>query len=325
MQKSLSNLHSLILFSTLFIFACESPAGEKSSDEYRKDSRLIEVNGTELYSYAIGEGDPLVVIHGGPGMSHGYFLPHLESLADKHQIIFYDHRASGQSSYDVDSSSMTMANFVEDLDGIRQHYGIEKMNIMGHSWGGLLAMWYAGTYPENLKSMILVNTIGASREFTSTAMANLNGRTTTRMRQIADSLTKTPGFMAQDSLALLEAFTFSFGITFHDPADLEKLNLSLASDRMERQAKLQFLFPDLLNYDLHEGLNRVEAPTLLIHGDYDANPLDAIKKIDEALPNSELFVIEDCGHWAFIEAPELFEEKVESFLGQLSQPEPSAD
>ena len=305
-----------VIVAIFFFSACQKPAKENQGHELKKDSRLIQVNGTELYAFTMGTGEPLLVIHGGPGMSHGYFLPHLESLTDKYQLIFYDHRASGQSSYDVDSSSMTMRNFVEDIEGLRKHFGLEKMNIMGHSWGGLLAMWYAGTYPENLKSMILVNTIGASREFTAAAMANLNGRTSAEHYHISDSLTNTPGFLAGDSLALLQAFKFSFGITFYDPSDLDKLNLSLSSNRMERQAKLQFLFPDLLNYDLHEGLTWVTCPTLLIHGDYDANPLDAVKKIDEYLPRSELVVIPNCGHWAFIEAPDIFEETVENFLAR---------
>ena len=101
-----------VIVAIFFFSACQKPAKENQGHELKKDSRLIQVNGTELYAFTMGTGEPLLVIHGGPGMSHGYFLPHLESLTDKYQLIFYDHRASGQSSYDVDSSSMTMRNFV---------------------------------------------------------------------------------------------------------------------------------------------------------------------------------------------------------------------
>ena len=306
------------LITILSLFSCQSSEiqNKNSEVENRKDSGLIEINDSQLFVKSIGEGEPIIVLHGGPGMEHGYFLPHLEMLADKYQLIFYDQRACGRSSFEVDSTSMSMTGFVADIEGIRNHFGLEKINLMGHSWGGLLAMWYAINHQENLNSLILVNSIGASREFTAAAMETMNARSTREDRMALDALTKTKEFMAGDSLAILNVFKLSFITTFYDRANLDKLNLSLPSDRMARQRKLQLLFPDLTDYDLHEGLSTVQTPTLIIHGDYDANPLDAMRKVEEYLPQSELVVIPECGHWSFIEKPEAFEEAVERFLSK---------
>jgi proline-specific peptidase len=107
------------------------------------------VNGTSLYYRIEGDGDPVVVLHGGPGMSHEYLLPHLAFLADGHRLIFYDQRASGNSPIEVPPESVNIENFVRDLEGIRACFEIERVTLLGHSWGGLLAMHYAAAFPES--------------------------------------------------------------------------------------------------------------------------------------------------------------------------------
>ena len=77
----------------------------------------------------IGEGIPIVIVHGGPGMDHSYLLPQMGKLAKSYKLIFYDQRAMGKSSADFDTSAMTMNSLVEDLEGIRKAFGIEKMNL----------------------------------------------------------------------------------------------------------------------------------------------------------------------------------------------------
>ncbi len=106
------------------------------------------INGVSLYYETIGDGTPIVVVHGGPGLDHSYLLPQMGELAKGYKLIFYDQRAMGKSSADFDTNLMTMNSFVEDLEGIRKAFGLEKMNLMGHSWGGLVSMFYAIRYPD---------------------------------------------------------------------------------------------------------------------------------------------------------------------------------
>src|SRR6478609_303987 len=99
--------------------------------------KLLKVNGTTLYVKVLGKGSPIIVVHGGPGLNHSYFLPHLNSLAATHQLIFYDQRACGKSSVDLDSTQMNLDWFVRDIEGIRKELKLGKVTILAHSWGGI--------------------------------------------------------------------------------------------------------------------------------------------------------------------------------------------
>ncbi len=110
------------------------------------------INNTEIYYKIMGKGLPLVFVHGGPGLEHTYFLPHMKKLTNDYQLIFYDQRYSGRSGGKVDSVFITMDQFIEDLEGLRVALNLGKMNLVGHSFGGLLTQYYAIKYPENLKS-----------------------------------------------------------------------------------------------------------------------------------------------------------------------------
>ena len=111
----------LILFTLLF--GCEA------KKELYLEEGLKEINGTQLYYKILGEGEPIVVLHGGPGLDHSYFLPQMSELAKSHRLIFFDQRLSGRSSAFVDSNAVSMDHFVEDLDGIRLAFKLDKMNL----------------------------------------------------------------------------------------------------------------------------------------------------------------------------------------------------
>lgn len=284
--------------------------------EIVSETGYLEVNGTRLFYETMGEGDPIVILHGGPGMEHGYFLPHMKPLANTHKLIFFDQRACGRSSADVDSASMTMAQFVEDIDAVRTHFGIEKMNLLGHSWGGLLAMWYAKTYPDRLKSLILVNSIGASREFTAQAFETMNSRISDTDKIHREKIMRSEAFQRGDSAAMLELYRFSFAQSFYRRELLDSLRLRITSDALERQQLLTGLYPDLTDYDLHDALRAVWCPVLILHGAYDATPAEALSKVAMHLPDARMVAVPQCGHWAFIEQPEMFFREVNAFLAE---------
>ncbi|NVK84490.1 MAG: hypothetical protein HWE21_09215, partial [Cytophagia bacterium] len=104
MVKRLSTYGLLLL---AFVACKETPPEVKEG--------FMTINESEVYYKTMGEGEPLLVIHGGPVLDHSYFLPHLESLAKDYELIFYDQRASGRSSVEIDSATMNLAGFVEDI------------------------------------------------------------------------------------------------------------------------------------------------------------------------------------------------------------------
>ena len=313
---SYSDLRISCLVLIMAIVACESPnkQQEQTTNKTIKAEGFIALPQTELYYQTMGKGEPIIILHGGPGMDQSYLLPQMEILKQDHQLIFFDQRTCGKSSFKMDSSLISMAQFVEDIEAVRQHFQLEKIHLMGHSWGGLLAMWYAKTHPDRLKSLLLVNSIGANKTYTQQAQENLQGKFTPEERLQLQALVQSQAFQAQEDSAMLAIFRMSFAPTFYNRDLLQELNLSLPDHRMERQAKLRYLMDDLADYDLHEELKQIDVPTLIIHGDYDATPVDAMMDIAEVMPNARLEVVKENGHFVFIEQPERFRELITDFI-----------
>ena len=312
---SYSNVRFIYLIFLISLISCKDGQETRTNKTIASEG-FIALPQTQLYYQTAGKGEPIIILHGGPGMDHSYLLPQMEILKKDHQLIFFDQRTCGKSSFEMDSSLISMAQFVEDIEAVRKHFQLEKVNLMGHSWGGLLAMWYAKMYSDRLKSLILVNSIGANKVYTRQAQENLQSKFTPEEQLQMQALMQSTAFQNQEDSALLAAFRMSFAATFYNRDLLQGLNLQLPDHRMERQSKLRFLMGDLADYDLHEELKKVEAPTLIIHGDYDATPVDAMMDIAQVMPRARLEVVKEAGHFVFIEKPEVFRELVEGFLDQ---------
>ena len=124
----------------------------------------MDANGVLIYYEAFGKGAPLVIVHGGPGASHDYFLPYLLPLARDNRLVFIDERGSGRSEKLDDPSGYTVENMVEDVEGVRQGLGLGKISLLGHSYGGVLAQAYALKYQKNLSHLVLASTFPSTRE-----------------------------------------------------------------------------------------------------------------------------------------------------------------
>ena len=120
-----------------------------------------DVNGTSLYYEVVGSGNPLLIMHGGLGFDHTYFRPWIDSLAEDSKLIFYDHRGNGRSDRSKPLDDVYHSTWADDANALREHLGIEKMVLMGHSYGGVLALHYALRYPETLSGLILATTYPA--------------------------------------------------------------------------------------------------------------------------------------------------------------------
>src|ERR1035438_2301342 len=131
---------------------------------YPQQEGYVFANGVFLYYMAVGKGSPLVVVHGGPGASHDYFLPYLLPLARTHRLIFIDERGSGRSQRVQDASTYTVENMAEDLEGVRVALNLGKISLLGHSYGGVLAQAYALKYQQNLSHLILNSTFPSDRK-----------------------------------------------------------------------------------------------------------------------------------------------------------------
>jgi proline iminopeptidase len=117
-----------------------------------------------LYYRVTAEGAPIIVLHGGPDFDHHYLLPEMDRLADSFRLVYYDQRGRGRSAGDVQPEEVSLASEIGHLDAVRRHFGFDSVAVLGHSWGGVLAMEYASRHPEHVSHLILVDTAPASAE-----------------------------------------------------------------------------------------------------------------------------------------------------------------
>jgi len=127
---------------------------------------LVPVNNAELFYREVGEGLPIIVIHGGPDFDHTYLLPDMDRLADSYRLIYYDQRGRGKSQGELRLEDVRIDQYIEDLEALRNHLGLETVAVLGHSWGGHVAMHYALQRPDRVSHMVLMNTAPAAYEDT---------------------------------------------------------------------------------------------------------------------------------------------------------------
>jgi len=121
---------------------------------------VAHVNDTDLFYLEVGEGLPCLVMHGGLGFDHTFLHPWLDLLGDTMRLVYYDHRGNGRSSRPP-MDTLTFEQFCADADALRDYLGFDQVAVMGHSYGGFIALEYALRYPERLSHLMLVNTAPA--------------------------------------------------------------------------------------------------------------------------------------------------------------------
>src|ERR1700739_4200772 len=159
----LKTLDPVPLVPLAAIAAAQSAPQASATNVFAQQEGFVDANGVMIYYKTLGRGEPLMIVHGGPGASHDYFLPYLLPLARRHKLIFIDERGSGRSQKLEDPAGYTIQNMVEDAESVRQALGLGKINVLGHSYGGALAQAYALKYQSNLSHLILGSTWSSTK------------------------------------------------------------------------------------------------------------------------------------------------------------------
>jgi proline iminopeptidase len=281
---------------------------------------LKEVNGTQLYYKSIGQGPPIFVLHGGPGRSHRYFLPYMEGLADDHQLIFYDQRGTGSSHGDLDLKATSIDQFVEDLEALRVAFGFEKVALIGHSWGAIIALSYALKYPAQIDRLVLIAPRPVTNNFVIEQATTLSQRTQSLSPEDQQALnTICRGPSAQQSAAeLAECNRIAATLDFYDPAKSLAVDWTTEENTEKNGSLVRSLITtnfNRLQQDFAAALADVRMPTLVIHGAFDPIPEGSSRYIHAQIVDSQLAVFAESGHFPFIEQPELFITTVRTFMG----------
>jgi proline iminopeptidase len=301
----------LPVLNVLLIFII---TGCKMENTQHIEEGYADANGIKLYYKIFGRGAPVVILHGGPGFDHNSIIQ-LRELADDYRVIFYDQRASGNSSGEADSTSITIDNFVEDLEGLRRHLKLDKINIVGFSWGATLALCYATKYHENIKSLVIVSTGGASKDYFNDYFNTLKSRTTAEDRETMLEMEQSDSFRNNEDSAVRQYWRLILKPFFKDKSMINKFDLTFGKNTTKNQAAIgKLLMDDMGDYDMHKDLEVIDCPALILHGTYDAFPCEAAYRVHKHIPSSRLVILEDAGHFMFIDAHDRFFPLIRHFL-----------
>jgi proline iminopeptidase len=307
----------LFLSITFSAAACRSTPVSPSADVAPLEG-LKTINGTQLFYKTLGKGQPIVFLHGRSG-SHRYFLPHMQPLADEYQLVFYDQRGTGSSDGKIDLKAISIDQFVEDLEALRLAFGFEKMSVLAHSSGAVIALFYAFKYQAHLDKLILVDPLPLATTFVAQQLQTLKQRVE-RLSPQAQQLLNTTCQRSGSTLSAeqrAECLKLDADLRFSDPTKAATMDTTLEKNTAQNASIIESLLTTSLRRkqaDIEANLTMIKVPTLIIHGDFDPIPIASSEYIQQRISTSQLVEVKQSGHFPFVEQPEPFVSAVRAFL-----------
>jgi proline iminopeptidase len=295
----------LALVFLLPLHAADEPGG-----------KTFTASGTTIY-YEVrggGSGTPLFIANGGPGFDHSYL--HVSDVWDKiaqsRPVVFWDQRGNGRSGALKTGQSCTLADQIADLEALRAHLGYEKIDLLGHSWGGYLAMAYAARHPERIAHLVILDSAAPKWQDTRFLFEDVFPEVVERQKGLSYAMT------LGDEAAVATYLREYMSMLCLSPEKRDAW-LAAAPSFAYNRAVNQTINADLARFDLNPELPKFNFPTLVGTGRYDFNvaPSTAFH-IHKAIPGSRFVVFERSGHLPFFEEPEAFQRALEEFLAGRS-------
>ncbi|TAE14225.1 MAG: alpha/beta fold hydrolase [Bacteroidetes bacterium] len=299
------------IFLTLSFFALFLPACAQDQQGFAPS------NGVNIHYKIFGKGEPIVIINGGPGGNSEGFAYIASLLAEKYQAIIFDQRGTGKSVLPkLDSTTITMNLMREDLEALRKHLKLEKWVLMGQSFGGMLASYYASKYPDRVKGLIY----SASGGLDLALRASIQNRieellTPTERKDLAYWNNKmAQGDTTRQTIkgranVLASAYV------------VDKKHQKTIAERL-LQVNLEInaiVWGDLtrIGYDCKPALKDFRAPALILQGRQDIITVDIAETAHRVLRNSRLVLLDKCSHYGWLDAKEKYISEIHKFMKKL--------
>jgi proline iminopeptidase len=320
----------LLLFVTALTFGQTArPKSTATMNVYPVQEGFVEANGVMLYYWVVGHGTPLVIVHGGPGASHDYFLPYLLPLARHNKLVFVDERGSGKSSKVEDVAQYTVENMADDVEAVRQALGLGKISLLGHSYGGVVVQAYAFKYQKNLSHLILGSTFASTREINDT-LAKIKAGMPEADRKRTEELEQAglfgKGQPWEHGRYPEEYAKLAWGVGYfpylyqkHPDPNYDPLggNTSTSWDLYREMwgSHGEFVVDgNLKSVEYVDKLPTIKVPTLIIVGDHDESDPVMSKEMHEKIAGSKLVIVPESGHMTFVDQNALFLKTVSDFV-----------
>lgn len=268
---------------------------------------------SKTYYKVFGKGEPLLIINGGPGMNSNGFESMAKTLAETQETIIYDQRGTGNSKLaELNSKTISMKIMADDIESLRKHLKIKKWNILGHSFGGMLASYYATIYPNSINKLVLSSSGGV--DLTLLKTENLIERNLTKVEK--DSMNYWNDKIAKGDTSHKAAL--GRGRAMAPAYVYDQKYVPIIAERLTQgNPKINgLLWDDMqkIKFDCKAKLKTFKNPVLIIQGKQDVISNQIGELANKAFPNSKLILLENCRHYGWLDAKEKYFTDVNSFL-----------
>lgn len=314
------------LLCALLVLALTHAAVAQTFPDSQKDGKYYTVNGARIWTVSFGKGDPLFLIAGGPGGSH-IGLRKFDSLSSNHTLVYYDGFGRGKSDTAKDPTAYSLSRDIADLEALRRSMGFQKIDILGHSYGAVIAQGYAIRYPEQVAHLIL------SAPFHSYTMwqesdDNFNREIRTQYPEIWDSLQiiRKQGYRSADPLHQSIYRRMPYGLLYaYNPENFANRGSIPYPNRFNYKLYYQMtgrdgdfvVKNDIGSFDFRNDLKHLKMPILILAGRYDRVAVPwMMVKYREYCPQAQFEFFEKSGHNTYVEEPAKTFELIRTFLRQ---------
>jgi L-proline amide hydrolase len=293
----------------------------------------VEWQGRKTWYRVVGPPDrgsaqaPLMICHGGPGLTHDYLAPVAASMSASRTCVLYDQIGNGRSEHhgDAPAGFWTPELFVDELQALIDHLGIAGgYHLLGHSWGGMLALELAVLRPPGLRSVVVADGFASSRTY-SEEVGRLLSELPEDVRQSIERHEAAGTTGSPEYQAAVRAFYRRHVCRARPvPDELLRTLQYLGANPAVYEAMMgpsEFSMTGTLrSWDIRDRLDRVEVPVLLVSGRHDEVTPRAVEEIRRGVPWAEWVLFEESSHMPHLEEPVRFLEVVEAFLARQSGP-----
>jgi len=264
-----------------------------------------------------GEGIPILTLHGGPGGTHRYFYQ-LSPQTDERPIILFDQLGGGRSDYHNDTTLMTVDHFVEQVKAVKESLGLEEFYLLGHSWGGALAVEYYLNYPEGIKGLILSSPLISTPRWEADA-DTLIKTLPEEMQAIIENANETGNYGSEEYQKADTYYWGQFGLrTAKNDHPLDTVEVSgngIIYNYMWGPSEFRCT-GTLKDFDRTESLREISVPTLFVTGEYDEARPQTVKYFSELVSDSKFEVVQGAGHSTLHDNQEGYNKILKEFLNE---------
>lgn len=279
---------------------------------YAQTEYNISIPDGNLHVTIFGQGEPILIINGGPGMNSNGFTSLAEELGKNNLAILYDQRGTGNSTIsEINSETMTMDFMVADIEVIRNHFNFNQWIVLGHSFGGMLASYYVKKHPDRIKTLILSGSGGYDLRITRNLdlLSRLTLTETDSLnfwnRQISQGDTT---YQARYNRGKYLAPAYVYNRKF----------VPIVAERLTQGNRTinSLIWQNIraINFNCSEAFKNFKQPVLIIQGKQDVMDIAIAESAHELLTNSELVIIDECVHYGWLEQPEIYFDAIDRFL-----------